>query len=152
MNSWVCKTDLLDYMAYLLRNHQACFPKWWHHFPFPSAVYKGSSLYTLEPTLSFFIFHFSFWPFPRACRILVPQTGMKPQPAEVTAWSPKHWSVREFPFYLFYYSHPSGCEVVSHGVLICISLIAKGAEHLFTYAYWPFQQISSLEKCLWSIF
>ena len=32
-----------------------------------------------------------------ACRIFVPQAGIKPVPPTVEAWSPNHWITREFP-------------------------------------------------------
>lgn len=47
---------------------------------------------------------------------------------------------------LFHYSHPSGCEVISHGGLICISLVTTDVEHLFKCSFG--RCICSLEKCL----
>ena len=41
---------------------------------------------------------------------------------------------------LFHYSHPSGCEVISHGGLICISLVTNNVNHL-SCVYWPFVYI-----------
>ena len=32
-----------------------------------------------------------------ACRILVPLPGFEPVPPAVDAWSPNHWTTREFP-------------------------------------------------------
>ena len=32
-----------------------------------------------------------------ACRIVVPQLGIEPMPPAVEAWSPNHWTAREFP-------------------------------------------------------
>jgi len=32
-----------------------------------------------------------------ACRILVPLPGSEPVPPAVEAWSPNHWTIREFP-------------------------------------------------------
>ena len=40
----------------------------------------------------FFSFLFFFF-----CRILVPQPGIEPTPLAVKAWSPNHWTAREFP-------------------------------------------------------
>ena len=37
-----------------------------------------------------------FWPYCLACEILVPQPGIKPQPFAVKAWSPNHWTTKEF--------------------------------------------------------
>ena len=31
-----------------------------------------------------------------ACRILVPQSGIEPRPSTPKAWSPNHWTAREF--------------------------------------------------------
>ena len=32
-----------------------------------------------------------------ACGILVPRPRIKPSPCAVEAWSPNHWTTREFP-------------------------------------------------------
>ena len=39
----------------------------------------------------------SAWPCRTACRILVPQTGIEVKPSAMKAWSPNHWTAREFP-------------------------------------------------------
>ena len=40
---------------------------------------------------------FGGWGVPhRACRILVPRPGIEPTLLAVKAWSPKHWTIREF--------------------------------------------------------
>ena len=31
------------------------------------------------------------------CGIVVPQPGIEPRPLSVKAWSPNHWTIREFP-------------------------------------------------------
>ncbi|XP_073653948.1 protein yippee-like 2 isoform X1 [Tursiops truncatus] len=38
------------------------------------------------------------WKYPRrtACRIFVPRSGIEPRPSAVKAWSPNHWTAREF--------------------------------------------------------
>ena len=38
-----------------------------------------------------------FWPFCEACRILVPQPGIKPTPPALEVWILNHWITREFP-------------------------------------------------------
>ena len=38
-----------------------------------------------------------FWPCCVACRILVPQPGIKPVLSALEARSPNHWTAREFP-------------------------------------------------------
>ena len=48
----------------------------------------------------FFFFFFSFWPHRLACRILVPQPGIKPIPPEVEGYSPHHRTARELPIRL----------------------------------------------------
>ena len=45
----------------------------------------------MQKSLSFF-----FWLHHVACGILVPQPGIKPRPSAVRAWSPNHWTSREF--------------------------------------------------------
>ena len=42
---------------------------------------------------------FFFWPCHTACRILVPQPGIKPVPLAVEAQSPNYWITREDPFH-----------------------------------------------------
>ena len=39
---------------------------------------------------------FLFWLCHTACDMLVPQPGIEPQPSTVRAWSPNHWTVKEF--------------------------------------------------------
>ena len=36
----------------------------------------------------------------KACRMLVPLTGVEPGPLAVKVWSPNHWTTREFPVFL----------------------------------------------------
>ena len=50
----------------------------------------------------------------------------------------------------FYYSHPFGCEVISHIVLVCISLVINDAEHLFLCSLAICT--CSLKQCLFRFF
>ena len=56
-----------------------------------------------------------------ACRILVPQPGIEPGPSAVEAWSPTHWSAREFPYCVF-------CVVC---VCVCVYLLFHALQTLF---------------------
>ena len=47
-------------------------------------------------SLCIFKILFYFWPCCAAYKILVPQPGFKPLPPTVEAWSPNHWTIREF--------------------------------------------------------
>ena len=40
-----------------------------------------------------------------ACGILVSQSGIEPAPLAVKAWSPNHWTTREFPVDMFLNHH-----------------------------------------------
>ena len=51
-----------------------------------------------------FLFYFLkiFWPYSMACGIFVPPPpGIEPMPLALEAWSPNHWTAREFPRDLF---------------------------------------------------
>lgn len=43
------------------------------------------------------LFYIIFWLCHEPYGILVPQAGIKLQPLTVRAWSPHHWTTREFP-------------------------------------------------------
>ena len=49
----------------------------------------------------FLFLFFSFWPYCMACGIFVPQPGIESVPPAVEAWSPNHWTTREFPNYWY---------------------------------------------------
>ena len=53
-------------------------------------------MYVLGTGLNATIFFF-FWPYHKACGILVPQPGIDPRPSPVKARSPNHWTTGEFP-------------------------------------------------------
>ena len=76
----------------------------------------------------FFLFLFLIWPHLMAYRILVPQPGIESGPRQwkcrvLTTGPPGNSLVS-----LLNFSHYNRCVVVSHCILICISLMA---EHLF---------------------
>ena len=52
-----------------------------------------------------------------ACRILVSQPGIKPGPPAVEAWSPNHWTTREFPHTCYLNSWSVQCVCVVLHVL-----------------------------------
>ena len=56
--------------------------------------------------LSFYLF-INFWPYHIAYAILVPQSETEPRHIAVKAWSPNHWTIREFP-HLYFRSLNSG--------------------------------------------
>ena len=43
------------------------------------------------------LFFFFFWSRCTACGILVPQPGIELMPPAMEAWSPNHWTTKEFP-------------------------------------------------------
>ena len=45
--------------------------------------------------------YFFLWPCCVVCRILVLQPGIKLTPPTVEAWSPTHWTAREFPIIVY---------------------------------------------------
>ena len=47
--------------------------------------------------ITFYYFLFFVWPCRVACGILVLLPGIEPGPSAVKAWSPNHWTAREFP-------------------------------------------------------
>ena len=62
--------------------------------------------YMPSATESFlFIWTFLFSPCHMAYGILVPQWGIEPAPSAVKAWSPDHWTAREFPMWTYLVSN-----------------------------------------------
>ena len=58
---------------------------------------KGSYQQTAKRRKFFLLlFLFFFWLNQEACGILVPLPGIKSGPSAVIAWSPNHWTTREF--------------------------------------------------------
>ena len=52
----------------------------------------------------FYFILFYFWPHCAACGILVSRPGIKPASPEVEVWSLNHWTAREVPNPLYYFS------------------------------------------------
>ena len=44
-----------------------------------------------------------FWPHCEVGRILVPPPGIEPRPLALKAWSPNHWTAREFPLLISFF-------------------------------------------------
>ena len=44
-----------------------------------------------------YLFFCFCWLHHTACEILAPQPGIEPGPSAVRMWSPKQWTIREFP-------------------------------------------------------
>ena len=63
------------------------------------------NLYGMNQTVLILFKYFkiviNFWPHLAACRILLAQPRIEPQPATVRAQSPNHWTMREFPVLYF---------------------------------------------------
>ena len=53
--------------------------------------------------LNVVVLYLFIWPQHAACGILLPRPGIEPQPSAVKAWSPNHWTTREFPVCCFTY-------------------------------------------------
>ena len=71
-----------------------------------------------------------------ACRILVPQPGIKPEPPAVEVLSPNHWTSREFPqiFNLWSTNH----------------LLGPGLDISHIVKKWRFSLPSLLSSCGWA--
>ena len=73
------------------------------HLPWPTGNQKSITLSSCicKPTgwtpRCFGFFVFVFWLYCKAYGILVPRSGIEPRPSAVKAWSPNHWTAREFP-------------------------------------------------------
>ena len=92
----------------LLPRQVEFFPPWpWNTWTFPCC----SSTVGREDLFLFVFWFFGgfFGPCCVTCRILVPWPGIKPGPPAVEAWSPNHWTTREFP--VFFESRLKFCFV-----------------------------------------
>ena len=52
-------------------------------------------------SLTQFYFILLIWPSRISFRIFIPQTGIEDTPSAAKAWSPNHWTAREFPVWIF---------------------------------------------------
>ena len=59
-------------------------------------MYKFETINLLEDNIGS-MFFVLFFPHCVVCGILVPRPGIKLKPLAVKAWSPNHWTAREFP-------------------------------------------------------
>ena len=59
-------------------------------------MYKFEIINLLEDNIGS-MFFVLFFPHCVVCGILVPRPGIKLKPLAVKAWSPNHWTAREFP-------------------------------------------------------
>ena len=57
---------------------------------------RGMTLSGSHSERSLFFFFF-FWLHLAVCGILAPRPGIEAGPPAVEAWSPNHWTTREFP-------------------------------------------------------
>ena len=70
---------------------------------FTSRIRVGSTVPLKKKITIYFLFKLSlffvclFWPHCTARGILVPRPGVEPGSPVVEAWSPNHWTTREFP-------------------------------------------------------
>ena len=80
-----------------------------HVWTAPSKNYDHSINHST--ILGVFLLLLLFWPHCVACGILVPWPGIEPVPPALEAWSPSHWTAREFPTIFVMQDFP-GCPVV----------------------------------------
>ena len=58
----------------------------------------GKKMYQRIVLICIFNYYYYFFgPHHTACGILAPRPGIEPAPPAVEAWSPNHWTTREFP-------------------------------------------------------
>ena len=80
----------------------------------------------------FFVF-LGFFGHTEASGILVPQPGIEPRPSAVRAWSPNHWTTREFPGgYLIYGIYNSPSQVKAK-LLLCVYFFYQVHRRLLVY-------------------
>ena len=91
----------LFFLRYLLKTAYSC-----EHVSVSLTIQKffsqGPECYSFEMFFGFvmfFVFCVFFWLHHLACEILFPWPGIKPIPLAVKAWSPNHWTGREFPLW-----------------------------------------------------
>ena len=106
----------------------------------------------------FFLIKNIFWPYHKAHWILIAQPGIKQtlRPLQWEAWSPNHWTTREFPCLIFLYALSYLGTVINSSQTCCpLALFSKHIKSLtslilflgrappqpFPPARRPFQQI-----------
>ena len=66
-----------------------------------------------------------------ACGILVPQPEIEPVPLALEAWSPNHWTTREFPSFQF----SIFSLIISFGSVLYIYIFIYLYIYIFIYFY-----------------
>ena len=91
MISWLRRVNLLERWIYQLSKGEIKLRVLFYFL----SIYATMFMYYSWPAFLFFLTmsFFFFWPCFVECRILVPQTGIKPVPPAVEARSPEHWTL-----------------------------------------------------------
>ena len=95
-----------------LRNRICIYTRSLCYFPNPEMLtsyplehkqntFSLSRVFFFFPLLGFCWVFFFFWLCHMSCMIWAPWPGIQPMSAAGEAWSPSHWTTREFPFLVF---------------------------------------------------
>ena len=75
-------------------------PTYFSHFYLTEGLFWYSLLHQHKSARVLYLFFFFSWPQWAACRILVPLLQIEHGPTAVKAWSPNHWTTREFSSFI----------------------------------------------------